>query len=110
MDSTPTSINMNLGVLGLWIGPGLLRYNRTWRTWALVFVWFGLIGLPVFCLLALGRGALDLKFFGVPVGQVPAALGLAMVVPLFLLNLWEYRVLTRPEIKRLFGRMSEPES
>lgn len=99
-------LNLNLGVLSLWIGPGLLRHNRTWRTWALVFLWFALIGLPVFCLLALGRGALDFKFFGVPVGQIPTAVGFAFAIPIFLLTLWQYRVLTRPDIKYLFERSS----
>jgi hypothetical protein len=103
-----SNINLNLGVLCLWIGPGLLRHNRTWRTWALVFLWLGLIGMPVFCLLALGRGTLDIKLFGAPVGQVPAALGIAMAIPVFLLVLWEYRVLIRSDIRRLFARNPEP--
>lgn len=100
-------VDLNFGVLCLWIGPGLLRHNRTWRTWALVFLWFGLILLPVFCLFALGRGALDLKFFGVIVGKVSPLLGIAFAVPLYCLILWQYRVLTRPDIRALFQRNSE---
>ena len=95
-------IDLNFGVLGLWIGPGLLRHNRTWRTWALVFLWIGLIGSPVFTLLALTRSALDFKVFGIPVGKVPNGIGLIVAAAVFLLSLWQYRVLTRPEIRRLF--------
>lgn len=101
-------INLNFTVLCLWIGPGLLRHNRTWRTWALVFLWIGLIAIPVFCIIALERGALDFKLLGVPIGQVPTALGLAVAVVFFLVTLWEYKVLTRPDIRQLFERNSEP--
>lgn len=100
-------LNLNLGVLALWIGPGLLRHSRTWRTWALVVLWFGLIGLPFFCLFALGRSTIDFKFFGVPAGQIPAEIGLAFAIPMLLLIVWQYRVLTRPDIKALFERNSE---
>jgi len=95
-------INLNLGILCIWIGFGLLRHNRTWRTWALVFLWFGMIALPAFSLMALSRSMLDFKLFGVPVGEVPSALAVFFVVPLFMLTVWEYRVLTRPGIKSLF--------
>lgn len=101
-------LNLNFGVLSLWIGPGLLRHNRTWRTWALVFLWIGLIALPIFCLLALGRGTLDFKFFGIPLGQIPTAVGLVFAIPIFLLIFWQYRVLTRPDIRALFEGSSEP--
>ena len=51
--------------------------------------------------------AVDLKFFGTPVGPIPTAVALAFAIPLFLLILWQYRVLTRPDIKSLFERTSE---
>ncbi len=95
-------LNLNFSVLGLWIGPGLLRHNRFWRTWALVSSWIALIGLPLFCLLAHGRGGLGFKLFGVPVGEVPAAVAIGVAVVLFLLTFWQYRVLTRQDIRHLF--------
>jgi len=98
------NININLGVLGLFIGPGLLRLSRGWRTCALVFIWIALIGLPVFALLALtARGPADLKLFGQLIGHAPKELALVGTAVLFLLALWEYRVLTRPDVRGLFG-------
>jgi len=95
-------LNLNFSVLCLWIGPGLLRHNRTWRTWALVSIWIALISLPLFCLIALGRGGIHFKLFGVPVGESPASVAISVAVVLFLVTVWQYRVLTRPEIRQLF--------
>ena len=47
-------IYLNFGVLGIFIGLGLLRFRRGWRTCALVFTWIALVLLPVFALLVLG--------------------------------------------------------
>ena len=95
-------VDLNFGVLGLWIGPGLLRHRRGWRTCALVFLWIGLIGIPLFMLLSLGRSSLDFKVFGIPMGRIPTVLGLCLVAPFFFLILWQYRVLINPHIRRLF--------
>ena len=43
-------ININFGVLGLFIGPGLLRFSSGWRTCALVFLWIGFILTPIIAL------------------------------------------------------------
>jgi hypothetical protein len=101
-------ISLNLSVLCLWIGPGLLRHDRTWRTWALVFLWIGLIFIPLFCMIALGRDTVDFKLFGIPAGQIPAAYGIVGAIAIFLLTLWQYRVLTRPDIRQLFVSSPEP--
>lgn len=101
-------ISLNFGVLALCIGPGLLRHDRTWRTWALVFLWIGLIGIPLFCLIALRQNTVDLDLFGVQVAKIPAVVGLTFAIAIFLLTFWQYRVLTRPDIKALFEESSEP--
>ena len=98
------SANINFGVLGFLIGPGLLRFSRDWRTCALFFLWIVLIGVPVFALLLMVQHApLDLKVFGQKVGEAPKELGLGAALVGFLLALWQYRVLTRPDIRKLFG-------
>ena len=100
-------VNINLGVLGLFIGPGLLRVSRGWRTCALVFIWIALIGVPVFAVIALTvRGPLTLNLFGQPVGHASKEFGLLVAAVLFLLALWEYRVLTRPDVRKLFRMTS----
>ncbi len=80
------AIYVNLGVLGLFIGPGLLKLRPAWRTCALVFLWIGLIAISIAILASLSR---------------PGTLVLCVVY--FLLVLWQYSVLTRPEIRALFG-------
>ena len=97
-------ININFGVLGLFIGPGLLALRRGWRTCALVFLWIAMIGIPIIAILMLGHsGPLDFKVFGQKVGYIPKELGFAIAFILFLLSFWEYRVLTRGDVRRLFG-------
>lgn len=40
-------LDLNLMLLGLWIGPGLLRHNPTWRKWTLAFLWLGFFSSAV---------------------------------------------------------------
>ncbi|MEM7681529.1 MAG: hypothetical protein AAF288_06210 [Planctomycetota bacterium] len=97
-------ININFGVLGLFIGPGLLRLSRGWRTCALVFIWITLIAVPLFALLLIAvDGPLDYNVFGQKFGHASKAWGLVIVAIVFAIALWEYRVLTRPDVRRLFG-------
>lgn len=97
-------ININFGVLGLFIGPGLLALRPGWRTCALVLLWIAMIGLPIIAILMLGHsGLLDFKVFGQKVGHVSKGFGLAFAVVVFSLAVWQYRVLTRPDVRRLFG-------
>lgn len=97
-------ISFNFGVLGLFIGPGLLALRPGWRTCALVFTWLSLIFLPIFCLIALGyRGPVDFIVFGQKMGYVPKELAFLFAAALFLYSVWQYRVLTRPAVRKLFG-------
>jgi hypothetical protein len=96
--------NLNFGILGLFIGPGLLRLSRGWRTCALVFLWITMIGLPMVALLFLvTSGPLDFTLFGQKVGDASKGLGILVAALLFALAVWQYRVLTRPDVRRLFG-------
>lgn len=97
-------ISINFGVLSLFVGRGLLRLNRGWRTFALVIIWMSLISLPIVGLLFLiFQGPLYVKLFGQKIGYAPKAIGLIVVAVVFAVELWQYRVLTRPDIRRLFG-------
>lgn len=101
---TQSRISINFGVLGLFIGPGLLKLRPGWRTCALVFLWIGLIGFPIIFLLGLsGKVPAYFEMFGVKLARIPSWWVSVGVVPFFLLVLWQYRVLTRPDIRRLFG-------
>ncbi len=97
------TININLGVLGIFIGSGLLGLRPGWRTCALVFIWIGLIGIPLVSIIMLVLpGPLDLSILGQKVGQTPKELFVPIAVLLFCLYLWIYRVLTRHDIRKLF--------
>jgi hypothetical protein len=97
--------SFNFGVLGLFIGPGLLRLSRGWRTCALVFLWIAMIGLPIFIavIFVLAGGPLDFKLFGQQVGHASPEFAIVLAALLFALAVWQYRILTRPDVRRLFG-------
>jgi hypothetical protein len=102
-------INLNFGVLGIFIGLGLRRFRHGWRTCALVFTWIALVFLPVFALLVLGGAhPIHVKLFGQRVGSTSPGTALFMAVAAFALVLWQYRVLTRRDVVQLFNEQAEP--
>ena len=102
---TQSRLSINFGVLGLFIGPGLLRLSPAWRTWALVFTWLALVGAPLGVLLFLATpGSLDFKLFGQTVGQLSKTVAVGLAAVTFLIALWQYWVLTRPDVRELFYR------
>ncbi len=101
-------VSINLGVVALLIGPGLLRLSKTWRRWALFFTWATMISAALCVALFLGApGALGFKLFGQRVGEAPKGLAIALAVATFLLALWQYWVLTRPDVRELFRSSTE---
>lgn len=101
---TQGNLNLNFGVLGLLVGIGLLRFSRGWRTCALVFLWIALICLPLVALVFLFlAGAVNYTIFWQNMGEGSRWLGVALAAVLFVVVLWQYRVLTRPDIRNLFG-------
>lgn len=96
-------VNLDFGVLGIPIYFGLKRLSSSWRTCALAFLWVGLIIAPV--MFFLGVAAQRPAYFGVFGFRLASVSPLWLSVaalPLFVLLLWQYRVLTRPEIRSLF--------
>lgn len=96
-------LDLNLMLLCLWIGPGLLRHSPTWRKWALVVLWFSFFAISLLAVFALLRPPLDFKIFGFPIAPAPPVLTLLFLLAMFLLTLWQYRVLIRPDIHGLFA-------
>jgi hypothetical protein len=97
-------VNLNLAIIGIFIGFGLLKLHRGWRTCALVFLWIFFIGIPIismFYLTQLSSG-FSIHIFGQPLPRNPIIILLIDII-IFLLLLWMYRVLIRPEIRSLFG-------
>jgi hypothetical protein len=99
------NISINFSVLSFFIGLGLLRLSRAWRTWALIFTWFELICLPIFGLALLsGAGTVTGTLF--EEGQISASRTrlayFMIIVAFFLVAVWQYRILTRPDVRLLF--------
>jgi len=96
-------IDINFGVLGLFIGLGLLALRPGWRICALVWLWIAMVGVPIVTLIMMTQsGPLDFNVLGQKVGNVSKELGLIVPAIAFTLAVWQYRVLKRPDIQRLF--------
>ncbi len=94
-------ININLGVLGIFIGHGLLRLNPRALTWAIIFTWFSLILTLVFIVISLFTLG-NLEIFGLTLGKVSPAFSFIFGVAVFALVYWQYTVLTKRQIRQLF--------
>jgi hypothetical protein len=104
---THNRINFNLGVLGLFICPGLLRRSPGWRTCALVLLWIAMIAIPIISALFIAHpGPLDFKLFGQKIGNVSNEIGICIGLVAFALTLWQYRVLIQPDVRALFTENS----
>ena len=97
-------ISLDFGVLGLFIGYGLLKLSRGWRTCALIYLWIFFIGMPTISILYITQpsGGFNVHIFGQPLARNPYVI-LYFNVIFILLSLWIYRILTRAETKSLFG-------
>ena len=94
-------ININLNVLSIFIGRGLLCLNPRSLTWAMFFTWLGLIFIPIFIVASLFTPG-NLKIFGLNFGQAPPGVGFIFGVGVFALVYWQYTVLTNRQIRQLF--------
>ena len=99
------TVNFNFGVLGIFIGLGLFKLRPGWRTWALIFVWIGLVSFPLGALAFLVLpGPIQFTVFGQRAGNVPTIIGVLICAIGFAIVFWQYRVLTRPDVRSLFSR------
>jgi hypothetical protein len=102
------SFRFDFGVLGIWIFFGLRRYAPVWRTFALTLLWFGMIELAIGAVYGFfGKGPAVIKIFGEDYGGIPLIWISILAFAFFPLELWMYRVLTRPSIRSLFYQDSE---
>jgi len=104
-------ISINLGIIAIFIGIGLLKLTPGWRTVALVYLWIGFILIPVFSGLlvfaAVAGGNLTFKLFGVAVAQpgpLFLAIFIAVIAAVYALMIWQYRVLRDSGIRALFQK------
>ena len=108
---TQNKFTIHFGVLGFFIGRGLLRLSRGWRTCGLVFIWIALVFIPIWALLVIfARAPVNFTVFGEVVGTVPKMLALLIGCVIYSVALWTHRVLVRPDVLQLFGLGSSPAS
>jgi len=84
-----------IGMFWLLLSRGLRRCSRGWRTCALVLIWWGFIAIAY----TVGRYFLT---HTTPRHETPMFFGLEYGLA-FIVQVWQYRVLTRPDVRDLFG-------
>jgi hypothetical protein len=96
---------LDLNIIGLWIGPGLLRAEERFRRWALWYDRASLAAIPIVAILSafFGPAQLGLQFFGViPIGSMSRTVLLTVLAVGWVLALWEYTVLQRRDVRAQF--------
>ncbi len=99
------TFSLETGLLGIPIFFGLLKLRNGWRVCAMVLLLIGMVACPILFILGLsGAVPAHFTFFGAVVSGIPGWVVSVGTIPLFLLVLWQYRVLIRPDVRRLFVR------
>lgn len=93
---------LNLGIVQLPIGFGLLAHNAFWRRGALVFLWLGYLGVLLFGVLAVTGTPMNFTTWFGAEGTLPSHYAFPIGLALFLLFRWQHRVLDRPDVVELF--------
>jgi hypothetical protein len=97
-------IDLNMEVLGLWIGPGLLRHEARFRTWAIRLLILGFCLAPIAGLLLIFHTRpLEVRLLGRPVGTVSLPIGLSVLAVIVAVSIWQYWVLSQARVRALFS-------
>jgi hypothetical protein len=92
----------HFGIIELWIGAGLLRYDPKSLKWAKRFIWFDLFFIDIAALFnTFGSSAPKLNL-GPWSWRMSGAAAVAYLFVLAVKSLWQLHVLKRPEIEELF--------
>ena len=95
-------IHLNLNVLCLWIGAGLLARRPVWRTWALVHVGIGVTVLPLLAFWIARLSTASVRLFGTEVASAPVSFALAFAAAAFAVEFWRLRVLVGADVREVF--------
>jgi len=102
---------LNLTVLNVWAGLGLLRFRRGWRTLVLFQLWIVFIAAGMFAGALLADGpSMTLSFFWGKATTMSDTVAWLLIVGALVLAAWGYWVLTRPQTRALFYRQVEAPS
>jgi hypothetical protein len=94
---------VDLTVLDMLIGFGLLRLDPTWYRWAVFSTWVGIVlTLVLFPVLVFASSAPSMTVFSIPVGTTSRAYLFVIGVIGLGLFVWQLRVLRRRDVSELF--------
>lgn len=96
------NLSINLGVLGFFVGAGLLRHSRPWWIAALVCAGLTSVASLLLAVAVLASSGPIAYSGGGHEGTLPAAAAVGLGVLGVALGLWQLRVLTRPSVKQRF--------
>ena len=95
--------NINFIIAGILIGPGLLTLRNGWRIIALVFLWLVMISIAVITLgILVQTSTPDIIIFCLKTENISEELNTAIAALLFIVSIWQYRVLKQSDIHKLF--------
>lgn len=84
-------LSINLCALQIPIGIGLLSLRYRSYKWAMIYLVFSLVMIPVACLLVVfSLGPFDFKIFNRAIGSAPKGAVITFAVVLMSLTLWQY--------------------
>lgn len=96
-------ISLDFNLLGLWIGPGLLRHEVRYRTWALRLLVLSIVLSAVALVVTLATTQTPyFHVFGRRFATAPRAVMLGAVAVGAAISVWQCVVLRRPSIRELF--------
>jgi hypothetical protein len=96
-------LSLNFGVLQIPAGFGLLRRSQGWRTFELVCLWFAFVAFGIAAIAVASGKTISYGQFPEPWNRHRKELSLLIAGLMLAYLVWEYRVLTSPHVRRLFG-------
>ncbi|MDA1316759.1 MAG: hypothetical protein O3B87_01900 [bacterium] len=97
------SFSINFGFMALFVGYGLLKLKNVWRKSALIISWLIFLMIAIIgIILRTYPETVNISMLGGSGDNIPKTYGYVILAIFFLINLWQYRILTNKEIKSLF--------
>jgi hypothetical protein len=100
------TISIDITILNWWIGRWLLDLRHRGYRWAVTILRVEFALLPIAVILLVVDAPLNVRVFGLGVGQASPLISLLLVTAMLLLGIWEYVVQRQAAARGLFT--SEP--
>lgn len=99
-----SNIRLDINILCFFAGLGLLRRSRGWWKFAKLYTLLGMCIMPIGLLLIFSSPApsFDASILTMPVGKMLREQAIILMLGMWLLDVWAYRVLTSQEVRHLF--------